>query len=112
MLYIIKGSRQKKNSIFKDILLKKVKCVCVYVCMYVCVCQKNYFCQIPLGQHKSHLDGTGVRKRHIIYDCTFMYRCTQWKDDLQWKMTFNGRRHSMEDDIQWKTTFNGRRAVK
>jgi hypothetical protein len=27
------------------------------------------------------------------------------EDDLQWKMTFNGRYPSMEDDLQWKMNF-------
>ena len=31
------------------------------------------------------------------------------EDDLQWKMTFNGRPPSMEEDLQWKMTFKGRR---
>ena len=26
------------------------------------------------------------------------------EDNLQWKMTFDGRRPSMKDDLQWKTT--------
>ena len=30
------------------------------------------------------------------------------EDDLQWKMTFGGRRPSVEDDLQWKMTFGGR----
>ena len=43
-------------------------------------------------------------------------RLTKWKcisrplveDDLQWKITFGGRRPSVEDNLRWKTTF-GRR---
>ena len=30
------------------------------------------------------------------------------EDDIQWKLTSDGRRPSMEDDLQWKTTSNGR----
>jgi hypothetical protein len=30
------------------------------------------------------------------------------EDDLQWKMTSNGRQPQMEDDFQWKTTSTGR----
>ena len=33
---------------------------------------------------------------------------SNFKDDLQWKTTSNGRRPPIEDDLQWETTFNGR----
>jgi hypothetical protein len=29
------------------------------------------------------------------------------EEDLQWKMTSNGRRPPMEDDLQWKTSSIG-----
>ena len=31
------------------------------------------------------------------------------EDDLQWKMTSNGRRPPIQDELQWKTTSNRRR---
>ena len=30
------------------------------------------------------------------------------EEDLQWKMTFGGRRPLMEDDIRWRTTLDRR----
>ena len=32
------------------------------------------------------------------------------EDDLQWKTTFDERRHPMEDNLRWKTTLDGRRS--
>ena len=80
-----------------------VLCVCLCVTHFAMILlskRPSSYCLIHFGgssgaAHGQLMGSSGVARRRKT---TFDERRPSMEDDLQWKMTFDGKRHMMEDN--------------